>query len=119
MKEENKLIEKVGKDNPFTLPEGYFDKLSDELMNKVPEKPEPEFKMRPVTTWDRLKLYVYLAAMFVGAAVIIKVLNYRTITSPEYIAEQQAQYEMMVIDEAVDNSMMDDYSFYLYLTDAD
>ena len=35
MIEEKYLIEKVGKENPFRVPEGYFDTLSSQIMAKV------------------------------------------------------------------------------------
>jgi len=35
MMEEKYLIEKVGRENPFRVPEGYFDTLSSQIMAKV------------------------------------------------------------------------------------
>lgn len=54
-----------------------------------------------------------------GAALIIKVLNYKKMNDPEYIAEQEAKYETEVISNVMDDTLMDDYSLYLYLADAD
>ena len=64
MKEDKDLLKKYGKKNPFTVPEGYFQDFSEKLMEQLPEKevmPEPEIRM-----WDRIKPWVYMAAMFVG-----------------------------------------------------
>ena len=36
MKEEDKLLRKVGTTNPFTVPEGYFENLTSEVMNRLP-----------------------------------------------------------------------------------
>ena len=63
MKEDKDLLKKYGKKNPFTVPEGYFQDFSEKLMEQLPEKevmPEPEIRM-----WDRIKPWVYMAAMFV------------------------------------------------------
>ena len=38
MKEEDELLRKCGTKNPFTVPEGYFENFSKELMEKLPEK---------------------------------------------------------------------------------
>ncbi len=35
MNEEQYLIEKVGKQNPFRVPEGYFDTLASQVMSKI------------------------------------------------------------------------------------
>ena len=126
MKEEDKLLKKVGTGNPFTLPDGYFEHLTSEVMNKLPEQEEPRFVMKKVTLWDRVKPWTYMAAMFVGAALIIKVASYnpnpfenKQIAATETVAA--ADSEMVYdgyIDYAVNQSMMDDYSLYVYLTDA-
>ena len=38
MKEEDILLKKLGKENSFKVPEGYFENLTSEVMNKLPEK---------------------------------------------------------------------------------
>ena len=35
MNEEQYLIEKVGKENPFRVPEGYFDTLASQVMSRI------------------------------------------------------------------------------------
>ena len=64
MKEDKDLLSKYGRKNPFTVPEGYFQDFNERLMEQLPEKevmPEPEIKI-----WDRIKPWIYMAAMFVG-----------------------------------------------------
>ena len=73
MKEEDILLKKLGKENSFKVPDGYFENLTSEVMNKLPEKEKVVFKEESVSTWTRLKPLLYLAAMFVGAALIIRV----------------------------------------------
>lgn len=121
MKEENTLLKKIGKEPSFKVPEGYFENLTSEVMNKLPEKEKVNLKEVPVTTWTRMKPFVYLAAMFVGAALIIRVASSdhkpeaddATVAPPdtEVVSDQ-------MIDVAVDATMMDDYSLYVYLNDA-
>ena len=40
MKEEDKIQKKIGTENPFRVPEGYFENLTSEVMNRLPEKEE-------------------------------------------------------------------------------
>ena len=56
MKEEDILLKKLGKENSFKVPDGYFENLTSEVMNKLPEKEKVVFKEEPVSTWTRLVL---------------------------------------------------------------
>ncbi len=38
MKEEDTLLKKIGKEHSFKVPDGYFENLTSEVMNKLPEK---------------------------------------------------------------------------------
>ena len=43
MKEEDYILRKVGTENSFRVPEGYFEGLTSDIMNKLPEKEKPAF----------------------------------------------------------------------------
>ena len=75
MKEEQEIIRKCGKGTPFKVPEGYFEDFTRNLMAQLPEKgsleeeqPEPS-----ITPWQRIKPLLYLAAMFIGMIVCVRV----------------------------------------------
>lgn len=125
MKEEDKILRKVGTDNHFTVPEGYFENLTSEVMNKLPEKEKSAFTLREPTKWDKIKPWLYMAAMFVGAALIIRVASSggnKSIEDKAVTAETEKTTEPVsdqYIDAVLDHSMMDDYSLYVYLTDAE
>ena len=65
MKEEDELLRKCGTKNPFTVPEGYFENFSKELMEKLPEK-EISLSEPVITTWQRVKPWIYMTAMFLS-----------------------------------------------------
>lgn len=68
----NKL-EEIGKDkNPFKIPENYFAQFNEDMMARLPEK--EIVAPQPVSLWDKVKPWVYLAAMFVGLYVTINFL---------------------------------------------
>ena len=123
MKEEDILLKKIGKEPSFKVPEGYFENLTSEVMNKLPEKEKVDFKeARTVTAWTRLKPLVYMAAMFIGAALIIKVASSDNKPLNEGVAVAPTESEVVsdqLIDFAVDGTMMDDYSLYVYLSDVE
>ena len=122
MKEEDILLKKLGKENSFKVPDGYFENLTSEVMNKLPEKEKVVFKEESVSTWTRLKPLLYMAAMFVGAALIIRVASSdRKSVADIDVAATEIETEVVsdeMIDMALDRAMLDDYSLYVYLSDA-
>lgn len=122
MKEEDGILKKVGKDNAFKVPDGYFENLTSVVMDKLPEHKKPAFEVKEPTRWDKLKPLFYMAAMFIGAALIIRV---ATVSFKPDITEMAAVEAVAAdsdsdeyIDAVLDASMMDDYSLYVFLTDA-
>lgn len=115
MKEEDTILSKVGTENPFRVPEGYFEQFADSLMERLPRQEAALFVPKEPTLWDKVKPWVYMAAMFAGAALIIRTASGQR---ADDAADSEAQ-EMQLISEAVDYSMLDDYSLYVYLTDAE
>ena len=122
MKEEDILLKKLGKEDSFKVPGGYFENLTSEVRNKLPEKEKVVFKEEPVSIWTRLKPLLYMAAMFVGAALIIRVASSdRKSVADIDVAATEIETEVIsdeMIDMALDRAMLDDYSLYVYLSDA-
>lgn len=126
MKEEDRIKKTLGTENPFRVPDGFFDQLASEVMQKLPEK-EPVIIHEP-TKWEKIRPLIYMAAMFIGAALIIRVASSHYTPSagdePTAIAAaaetvEDEEKEMEYIDLAMENAMMDDYSLYVYLADAE
>ena len=65
MGKEDNILRKVGTQNPFRVPENYFEDFTQELMNKLPEKEPIQYLSEP-TLWQRVKPWVYMTAMVVG-----------------------------------------------------
>jgi len=79
-KEKNTLDELLNR-QPFRVPEGYFEGFTDELMSRIPEKTvsEPEI----ISIYTRIKPFLYLAAMFVGAIIMVNIIGKMKSGSPE------------------------------------
>lgn len=123
MKEDDILLKKLGKENSFKVPEGYFENLTSEVMNKLPEKEKVAFEEEHISIWTKLKPLLYMAAMFVGAALIIRVAStdFKPAAVNEVAVIEVADTEAVsdeMLDVALDRAMMDDYSLYVYLSDA-
>lgn len=119
-KEETDLLKRCGTENPFTVPEGYFEHFTEQLMEKLPER---EMQPAPkLTLWTRVKPWVYMAAMFCGLMLSVRMfVGEKQSQSPAVPSETTDFTEVPdeYIDPIVNQTMMDDYTLYQYLTDAD
>ena len=105
MKEEDELLKKCGTKNPFMVPEGYFDNFSKELMNKLPEKEQTSTPQETITT----------CGLMFSVRVVVGPPKQDT---PIFTAAETEQFSDEYIETILDHSMMDDYTLYQYLTDA-
>lgn len=122
MKEEMYLIEKVGKQNHFKVPEGYFDTLASQVMAKIDAEgaaPEIPVKVKKAkTVWLRPLLY----AAACGCALFISVASYmsyedKSVAAPaEKIAAVQQTFDDYSFDEAADYAMFDNQDIYACLS---
>lgn len=120
MGKEDNILRKVGTQNPFRVPEHYFEDFTQELMNKLPEKEPMQYLLEP-TLWQRVKPWVYMAAMFVGIMLSVRV----------FVGEPQKEEFPISLAEAamlpteewetlVRRTSVDDYALYeLLLTEED
>jgi hypothetical protein len=114
MNEENYLIERVGRENPFRVPEGYFDTLADEVMARVDAAGAPvSRKARKV--WLRPLLYAAASV----CALFVSVMGYKS-----YIHQQNQSVAQQVnahqpsedsFEQAADYLMVDNEDIYACL----
>ena len=122
--EEKYLIEKVGKENPFKVPEGYFDTLSSQIMAKVeaegvaPRDIKAGKEKRAKVVWLRPVLYAAASV----CALFISVVAYQSHSDKGTAAPTQtvvANNQMLMddyFDEAADYVMLDNQDIYAYLS---
>ena len=119
MNEENKLPPKAGYRNPFKVPEGYFENLTENIMNNLPEQHIEKIK---VTLWCKIKPWIYMAAMFCGIIFGAKLFIVKPTLPQEMGIEtafngEQDVLPNMLIDPVSNQTMMDDYSLYKFLNE--
>ena len=123
MKEDTELKNRIGKENPFKVPEGYFENIVPEIMKQLPETEVQE--EIEVTMWERVKPWVYMVAMFCGLMFGLRVMmNDRPVSTGINAGDVSMTDSVQgipdeYIDPILDQAMMDDYTLYMYLTDAD
>ena len=122
MNEDKKLKQIYGKNNPFTVPEGYFDKIADDIMKQIPDAPIEQLPQ--ISLWGKIRPWVYMAAMFVGMTFTIRIFM------SKFNAEKTQESNKAIptcnvseipdeyVDPIVNQAMMADYQLYEYLSDA-
>ena len=129
MNEEEYLNSKMGKHNPFTVPEGYFEQLTQQVMDKIPQAVTTEMKpvRKPARTaaMKRLRPWLYAAACIcVGVFIAAIAFNDRSeVTAPQSLSAQiaandQADYSYYsdsYIDEEANYAMIDNQEIYACL----
>jgi len=63
-------LEDLDKRDPFKTPDGYFEKFTADLMSRLPERKPAE--PRTINLWQRIRPWVYMAAMFVGISLTVR-----------------------------------------------
>ena len=100
---EAKLVERFGTESHFTVPEGYFNGLTDKVMSRVAQRK----RRRLVWRWAA-------AAVLAGSVIMGGLLLER------HNAIQTANAEnIQYIEDALDYSMIDNMSIADYLTEAE
>jgi len=119
MGKEDNLIRKAGTKNPFSVPDRYFEDFTQELMSKLPEK-EPMLPIVEPTLWQRVKPWVYMAAMFCGIMLSVRIFVGKTREDNFPITQTDAE---ILPDEEweiiVQRTFINDYALYEYLTNAE
>ena len=118
MNEEEYLNSKLGKKNPFTVPEGYFEQLTAQVMEKLPEK-----QVAKTAVIKRLRPWLYAAACIcVGVFVASIAFNNNNEEVRKQMqmatAEQEyveSYYSDNYIDEEATYAMVDNQDIYAYL----
>ena len=109
--EEVYIGHQVGKHNPFRVPEGYFDTLTQQVMARLPEQP-----VAPVARQRWLRPWLYAAAC--ACVAIFSVTLYFAKPDGQQVATTvtPAVNESSYVDQAFDYAMIDNQDIYACLT---
>lgn len=100
---EAKLYERFGAERPFSVPEGYFDSLTDRVMSRVAQR------KRRSMVWRWSAAAILVGCIATGGLFFER--NYRM-----HLAEAD---DIQYIEDALDYSMIDNTSIESYLTEAE
>lgn len=109
---ENDILKEAAHNDGMTVPTGYFDEFASKMSASLPEQPwereDYQDNILPRTFWQKVRPYVYMAAMFMGVWCMMKMFNLMKSPSDVMIAGDNP-----VLAEALnDDSFMSDYYVY-------
>ncbi len=70
MKDEQSNLDRLKGKQPFKLPQGYMEGLTERIMTQLPEKPHA--KEKQISLLDRVRPWLYMAAVFAGLGLFFK-----------------------------------------------
>lgn len=73
MKTEQNNLDRFKGKNPFSMPEGYMEGLTANIMSQLPEK-SPQEEVKKISLMDRVRPWLYMAAVFAGLGLFFRVL---------------------------------------------
>jgi hypothetical protein len=119
IEEEKFLKERIGTNNPFKVPEGYFDNFAGMMMERIKEQ-QPSAQIRKIEVPFYRKVHFWLSAAAVALVMGLSGLLYvnndaNTIDESELIASQDSSVSDMYFDEAADYVMLDNTEIYACL----
>lgn len=117
MRDDRELTTRCGKKASFKAPEGYFEHFHEQLMTNLPELTPAHAPATKVTLTERIKPWIYMAAMFVGTIFAVQALMY--VQERRFEIHEMATTEEIYTDDAdrfMSTSLYNEYVLYSYLT---
>jgi hypothetical protein len=109
---QTKLDELKGR-NPFQVPDSYLKGLTGQIMSLLPEKPREETNAIPL--YERIRPWIYLAAVFVGLMILFKALNRPFTADGNRLPDESLYVQVAPSEGRLSVSSEEDEDFLEYL----
>lgn len=102
----NDILDKINRNDGLTVPEGYFDDFKRQMTSELPERPELSAPQEEPTrsTWQRMRPYIYMAAMFAGIWCMLRL--FTMITAPSDVSLEN---NSIIADALADEQFVNEY----------
>lgn len=108
MKTENDILNRIGRSDGMTVPEGFFEEFAVRMEQTLPYRSEAEAEIAVMpqrALWNRIRPYVYMAAMFAGIWCMLKMF---TLMSPGNV-DLSIENNRVLTDALSDDNFVYDY----------
>ncbi len=117
MKEKRSILEQTNRKGGFKVPEGYFDQLSERVMQQLPPIVEEEEPQPTISLWMKIRPALYMAAMFAGIAFMVKVVNIEKRPNNTQVIAELDLNSSDAIEELALYANIDEYTLVEYYCD--
>lgn len=123
MEKDNNILEKMNKEPGFSVPENYFENFASNLMESLPENQFEQEGPKMPTMWQRVRPIFYMAAMFIGITLMLKIFistdkttsdNKETVSLNE---PAESSIDDVTIEDYIYSTSVNDFAVYEYLYD--
>ena len=108
----NKLDELKGK-NPFVVPQGYMEGLTEQIMAGIPEVTHVDTKI--VSMRDRIRPWLYIAAAFAGLLIFFKVFINPVSSDTNQSNNASSDLQALVSGDILQNISDDDWEYLEFI----
>jgi hypothetical protein len=112
MKEKEDILKTIDRRDGMTVPDGFFEQFAAQMADKLPQRPElenPKSIVAPRSTWQRVRPYVYMAAMFGGVWCMLKMFTLMSSTDADMNLNNNPALASAVCNEQfVEDYVIDD-----------
>ena len=123
---EKDIKERFGQGNPFRVPDGYFDQLTERVMSQLPEREQSAEQVSLMTPRHKSRLvalrpWLYAAACMVAVVFMGVAFYFHQVKEDQTLANANVvnttNTESQYIDEYADYVMLDNTEIYAYLAE--
>lgn len=114
----NRTLDQLKKEQPFRVPDGYLEGLTNRIMEELPESSIAE--METVSLLDRIRPWLYLAAVFMGLGLFFKVIVALDVVATSSPAEELIVQSGLPISSLVsidEETAQEDADYLEYMED--
>lgn len=122
--DEKTLAKRFGKENSFTVPEGYFDTLTERVMSNIDTKQPKIIHITPMRNYHWKEWSCAVAACIAGAIICVNIFNSPTqvdnsnLMGSNITTEQMGGYDEEFKQEVLNYAMVDYNDVYTYMSGA-
>ena len=108
----NDILSRADHRHGMTVPEGYFEQFASRMAAQLPDRPElmaPDGQLHvPTSLWQRVRPYVYMAAMFAGVWCMLRMFTLMTADNPQPFESNPVIAEAFGNDSFVNDYVLSD-----------
>ncbi len=109
----NSVLDRPGHPDGMTVPDGFFEAFARDMAAKLPPnelEQQPVKALQPPTRWQRMRPFVYMAAMFAGIWCMMKMFSMMQNASADMSLDRSPVLTAALSnDDFVTDYVLDDY----------